>query len=73
MSMLVTGTPGSGKTTLVQYAHSINDKRFIDDDEVVRLCKWREYDTGKVLGYVTEQKETGMDEWYAKYGWAKER
>ena len=33
------------------------------------MCEWREYDTGKVLGYVTDQKETGLDEWYQKYGW----
>lgn len=69
MAILVTGTPGSGKTTLTQYAASLHDGRFIDADEVERLCEWREYKTGKVLGYVTEQKETGEDEWYAKYGW----
>jgi broad-specificity NMP kinase len=69
MSILVTGTPGSGKTTLTQYAKSVGDKRFFDADEIVKLCEWREFDTGKVLGYVTEQKETGLDEWYKKYGW----
>jgi broad-specificity NMP kinase len=69
MAILVTGTPGSGKTTLTQYAKSVNDKRFFDADEISKLCEWREFETGKVLGYVTEQKETDLDEWYKKYGW----
>lgn len=69
MNALVTGTPGSGKTTLTQYASSINDGRFIDTDEMEGLCEWREFKTGKVLGLVTEYKETGRDDWYAKYGW----
>ncbi len=69
MATLVTGTPGSGKTTLTQYAASVGDKRFFDADEIAKLCEWREYETGNVLGYVTEQKETGLDEWYKKYGW----
>lgn len=69
MSILVTGTPGSGKTTLVQYAESVGDQRFFDADEVAKLCEWREFETGKVLGYVTAHKETGLDDWYKKYGW----
>jgi broad-specificity NMP kinase len=69
MSTLVTGTPGSGKTTLVEYASNKNDTRFVDADEVEYLCEWREFETGKVLGYVKDQKETGLDEWYKKYGW----
>lgn len=68
MKILVTGTPGSGKTSLVQYAHRQNDRRFFDTDEIVGLCEWREFNTGKRLGLVTEHKATG-DEWYAKYGW----
>ena len=67
--MLVTGTPGSGKTTLTQYAKSTGNDRFFDADDIAKLCEWREFETGKVLGYVTEQKETGLDEWYKKYGW----
>jgi broad-specificity NMP kinase len=69
MSMLVTGTPGSGKTTLTRYARSVGNTRFFDADEIAKLCEWREFDTGKVLGYVTEQEETGLDDWYKKYGW----
>ena len=68
MKILVTGTPGSGKTSLVEYASLQNDKRFFDTDEVQGLCEWRDFKTGQVLGLVTEHKATG-DEWYAKYGW----
>jgi hypothetical protein len=69
MKILVTGTPGSGKTALVEYAQSIGDVRFVDADELPGLCEWREFKTGEVLGLVTEYKETGENEWYEKYGW----
>ena len=69
MSILVTGTPGSGKTALTQYARSVGDDRFVDADYLEGLCEWREFKTGNVLGLVTEHKETGKDNWYAKYGW----
>ncbi len=69
MNVLVTGTPGSGKTSLVDYASKVNDSHFVDADEVEGLCEWREFNSGEVLGLVTEHKETGKDDWYAKYGW----
>ncbi|MFO0970958.1 MAG: hypothetical protein U0520_01255 [Candidatus Saccharimonadales bacterium] len=69
MATLVTGTPGSGKTTLVGHAQSIGNEQFFDTDEISGLCEWREFETGKVLGLVTEYKETGQDDWYAEYGW----
>ena len=69
MPILVTGTPGSGKSTLTQYARSINDKRFFDADEIDGLCEWRVFETGEIMGLVTEFIETGMDEWYAMFGW----
>lgn len=69
MITLVTGTPGSGKTTLVTYAHSVGDATFIDADELLGLCEWIEFKTGTVLGLITEHPETGKDDWYARYGW----
>lgn len=69
MHILVTGTPGSGKTTIANYAKTMNDARFVDADDTVGLCEWRELKTGAVLGLVTEHVETGQDDWYAKYGW----
>ncbi len=69
MNILVTGTPGSGKTTLVRYAQSVGDNRFFDTDELEGLCEWREFETGEVLGPVAEHKDNGEDNWYAKYGW----
>ena len=38
MKVLVTGTPGSGKTTLAEYAEKSGDRRFVDADELVGLC-----------------------------------
>lgn len=69
MSTLVTGTPGSGKTTLVQYAEKLGNARFMDADEVIGLCEWREFKTDKPMGLITEFVETGEDEWYEQYGW----
>lgn len=66
---MITGTPGSGKTTLAEYAKAQKDNLFFDADEIERLCEWREFKTGKVLGLVTEYKETGQDAWYETYGW----
>lgn len=66
---LVTGTPGSGKTSLVKYARSLADRRFFDADEVQELCEWRVIKTGRVLGLVSDIKAKGGDAWYAKYGW----
>lgn len=67
--MIVTGTPGSGKTTLVQHAEKIGNACFVDADEVFGLCEWREFKTDRPMGLITEFVETGKDEWYEKYGW----
>lgn len=69
MNVLVTGTPGSGKTTLVAYAVKQGDKRFVDADEIAGLCEWREFETGKVIGTVDEVTITVDDDWYKKHGW----
>lgn len=69
MNSLVTGTPGSGKTTLTAFAHSVDDSRYFDADEIEGLCEWRVFGTGEIMGLVTEFVETGMDEWYSIFGW----
>lgn len=72
MNILLTGTPGSGKTALVGYANGLGDVRFVDSDKIAGLCEWREFKTGKVLGDVSDYKEAeklGGNTWYAKYGW----
>lgn len=69
MSTLITGTPGSGKTTLVAYAEKQGDKRFFDADEIPGLCEWREFETGKLVGLVDEVAMVSNDDWYKKHGW----
>jgi hypothetical protein len=69
VSILITGTPGSGKTSLVAHAITANDSRFFDADEIPGLCEWREFDTGKVIGLVSDVVITSDDEWYKKHGW----
>lgn len=69
MNILVTGTPGAGKTTLVKYAQERNDTRFFDADEMPGLCEWREFKTGKVLGLVSEHDQKSEDDWFKNNGW----
>jgi adenylate kinase family enzyme len=69
MSTLVTGTPGSGKTTLVAYAKKLDDKRFVDADEIAGLCEWQDFATGKVIGLVEKTTITSDDDWFKKHGW----
>jgi dephospho-CoA kinase len=73
MNILVAGTPGSGKTTLSNYAKAVNDQRFFDADEVDELCEWRRFDTGEVIGSIKDEMgnlvESGEDDWYKVYGW----
>lgn len=69
MAILVTGTPGAGKTTLVNYAQAQGDDRFFDADEVTGLCEWREFDTGIVLGLVSEHEQKSDDDWFKNNGW----
>ena len=69
MSTLITGTPGSGKTTLVNYAKSQGDRRFCDADDMPGLCEWREFASGKTIGLVDEVTMISDDNWYKKHGW----
>lgn len=69
MTTLVTGTPGSGKTTLVTYARSQDNTNFFDADDMPDLCEWRDFATGSVLGPVDEVTMISDDDWYKKHGW----
>jgi len=69
MSVLLTGTPGSGKTSLVSYAKSKEDVRFFDADEIAGLCEWRDFKTGKSIGLVDDVGIKSEDDWHQRYGW----
>jgi len=69
MKILVTGTPGSGKTSLTNYASNLEDQRFIDTDDVSNLCEWRNLKTGHVLGLVSDLTDPKDDNWYKTNGW----
>lgn len=69
MKLLVTGTPGSGKTALVEYALKHGCNNFFDSDTVKDLCEWREYASGKVVGSVETITPVGGDSWYTANGW----
>lgn len=69
MNTLVTGTPGAGKTALVAYANQLHDKRFVDADEILGLCEWRDFDTGTFIGLVEDVTINSIDDWYKKHGW----
>ncbi|HEY4964713.1 MAG TPA: hypothetical protein VIH90_08555 [Candidatus Saccharimonadales bacterium] len=69
MNVLVSGTPGSGKTSLVKYASTVNDSRFIDADEVPGLCEWRDLKTNVVIGLVENVEYPNNDEWFKNNGW----
>lgn len=69
MHLLVTGTPGSGKTSLVAYARQMTDARFVDADTVPGLCEWREFATGNAVGLVDDIGIKSEDSWHKQYGW----
>lgn len=69
MSVLVTGTPGSGKTSLVSFAEGKEDIRFFDADQIPGLCEWREFTTRKTIGLVDDIGIKSEDDWHRQYGW----
>lgn len=69
MKLLITGTPGSGKTFLVQYAHEHAGRNYFDTDAVKGLCEWRDYKTGDVVGAIEDIEPTGGELWYKTNGW----
>jgi hypothetical protein len=69
MKTLITGAPGTGKTTLVEYANSHGYDNYFDTDKVPGLCEWREYATGKVIGDTDVVAPSGGEAWYRTYGW----
>lgn len=69
MKILVTGAPGTGKTTLVEYAIGHGADNFLDTDKLKGLCEWRSYETGNVLGSVEDTEPQGGESWYKTCGW----
>lgn len=69
MKILVIGAPGSGKTSLVEYAREQGYDNFFDTDDIKGLCEWREYATGMVIGDVNTVEPVGGETWYKTNGW----
>ncbi len=68
MRLLITGAPGTGKTSLCKYALA-NGLNVLDADDIAGLCEWRKYDDGSVIGSVEDVIPEGGDTWYKTYGW----
>ena len=69
MTTLVTGTPGCGKTTLVEYAQKQGKTNFFDADFIPDLCEWRDMKTGQSIGLAADIPSADKDNWYKRYGW----
>jgi hypothetical protein len=69
MKVLITGAPGSGKSSLAKYDISQGSTYFFDSDEVEDLCEWRDFKTGQIIGSVQSMEDKESDKWHRRYGW----
>lgn len=64
MKILITGTAGTGKTTML--AELQKRGYLVIDLDATGLCRWRNIETGEYDEYGLDGKD---EEWFSKHGW----